>query len=68
MPLCLPRYIVIAGGHHVGTYVQILDLQTMTWRDGPRLPGVVSYAATVPYKRYYTETNHHVPGHKKIYF
>ena len=45
------RYVVITGGRHVGTYVQILDLQTMSWRDGPRLPEAWMYAAVVPYRR-----------------
>ena len=45
------RHLVIAGGQHVGDYTQILDLETMTWSDGPRLPSYLSAGAVVPHKR-----------------
>ena len=45
------KSIVSAGGRSVGTLTQVLDLDTMTWSDGPRLPRNVAFATVLPYKR-----------------
>ena len=45
------RFIVLAGGNYFRDYVQLLDLSSMVWYDGPRMPVNLYGAATVPFKR-----------------